>query len=101
MIVRGTTPTIRFNFTNIDSSDIYVAYMTIAQNNSVVLEKDISQATLGDGFIEFSLTQEDTLLLDEKIIASVQLRCKSNLGDAYASKIYTFQPYDVLKESVI
>lgn len=75
--------------------------MTIAQNNSVVLEKDISQATLGDGFIEFSLTQEDTLLLDEKIIASVQLRCKSNLGDAYASKIYTFQPYDVLKESVI
>lgn len=101
MIVRGTTPTIRFNFTNIDSSDIYVAYMTIAQNNSVVLEKDISQATLGDGFIEFSLTQEDTLLLDEKVIASVQLRCKNNLGDAYASKIYTFQPYDVLKESVI
>ena len=101
MIVRGTTPTIRFNLQNIDTSDIAAAYMTIAQNNATVIEKDLSQAVTGTGYIEFSLTQNDTLALDEKAIASVQLRCRNVLGDAYASKIYTFQPYDVLKETVI
>ena len=100
MLVRGTTPTIRFTFSKIDVATIAVAYMTIEQK-SIVIEKDLSEATVGEKYIEWKLTQEDTVRLNDKVVCRVQCRYKTSDMLAYASKIYEVKPYDILKDGVI
>ena len=54
MIARGTTPTIRYTFSLVDVSAIVVAYLTIKQG-SLVIEKDLTSATIGDGYLDLAL----------------------------------------------
>lgn len=60
-IIKGTTPTIQFTFNYIHPTDIEVAYLTVKQNKTVILEKDITEATVGENTISWKLEQEDTL----------------------------------------
>lgn len=60
-IIRGTTPTITYEFKNIDVSDITVAYLTIKQANEILVEKTLADATVGEDSLSWELTQEDTL----------------------------------------
>jgi len=64
-IIVGTTPTIKYTFTNIDTTDLTEIFMTIAKTpcGTPVLEKDLSDAEVGDGEVMFQLTQEETLSL--------------------------------------
>lgn len=62
-IIRATTPTIKFKFKTINVSTITKAIMTIKQNGIIVLEKDLSAATVGSDTIEWELTQAETLAL--------------------------------------
>lgn len=102
MITRGTTPSIRFSFNQINVSLISVIYLTIEQG-SLVIEKDISTATVDPThkFVEWAFTQEETLQFDEKMPVKVQIRYRLQDGKAYASKIFTVSPYDILKDGVI
>ena len=101
MIVRGTTPTIRFNFVAIDTANIAVAYLTIKQNGSVLIEKDLEDGDVQEGYIEWALTQEDTLAMSP--CSDVYIQCRYRLADdsAYATKIYAERPYNVEKDGVI
>ena len=63
-IIRGTTPTIKFTFSTIDSSDITDAFLTINQNDTKVIEKDIDTASIDTGEISWQLTQEECLSLE-------------------------------------
>lgn len=61
VIVKGTTPTIVYTFRAVDPSEFVKAYVTIRQNGSVILEKTLRDAEIGDGKISWTLTQEETL----------------------------------------
>lgn len=101
MIVRGTTPTIRYTFKTIDPSTIVTAYLTMTQGTEVVLEKDIEDATVGDAYIQWSLTQEETLALSPKMDAEYECRYKLNDGSAFVTKRSHESVQDVKKDGVI
>ena len=101
MICRGTTPTIKFVFKTINTSDIVVAYLTVEQKDVKLFEKTLADATVGKGYLEWTLTQEETLLFDEKSNLKLQCRYKTAGGSAYGTKIYEVPPYAILKEGVI
>lgn len=85
-IIRGTTPTIRYTFRVVDPSRIRVAYLTIKQCDNVVIERDISTMVTGENYVEWQLTQEETLrLLVGKMPTDLQMRYKTLDGKAYAT----------------
>ena len=63
-IIRGTTPTIEFTYSDIAVSDITTAYLVIRQSGLSVIEKPISDATIGETSLSWELTQEETLQLN-------------------------------------
>ena len=101
MIVRGTTPTIQFTFKTVNVSQIAVAYLTIEQHGDLIVEKDLSEATVGNGYLEWILEQEDTLPIAYNVKLQIQCRYKLNDGTVYASRIYEVSPYDILKDGEI
>lgn len=61
-VIRGTTPTIKFTFHDVDVNDITQAYLTIQQNNVTLVEKTISYATVEeDNSLSWRLEQAETL----------------------------------------
>lgn len=63
-IIRGTTPTLIFQYSDITVSDITTAYLTIKQSGNTVIERDLTTATIGEDSISWELTQEETLELN-------------------------------------
>lgn len=84
-IVRGTTPTIKYTFDVVDPANIVTAYLSIKQRHGTIIEKDISSMVAGEDYVEWTLTQEETLQLSECIQCEVQLRYRTSDGKAYAS----------------
>ena len=80
MIIRGTTPTIKFCFCDIDVSEIEVAYIIIKQHNRSKIEKDITSAFKIDNYILWRLTQEETLLLAPHTSATIDCDWKLTSG---------------------
>lgn len=62
-IIKGTTPTIQFTYSEVNVEDIATAFLVIKQDNAVIIEKPLSDANVQDSYIEWKLTQEDTLKL--------------------------------------
>lgn len=60
-IVKGTTPTIKYTFRIVDPAEFVKAYITIKQNGKIILEKNLRDAETGEGYISWTLTQEETL----------------------------------------
>ena len=60
-IVVGTTPKIRWKFSNVNVSDIVIATMTFKKYNTNVIVKDIGSAVIGDNEITYTLSQTETL----------------------------------------
>lgn len=130
MIVRGTTPYHTF-IVPMASESIDEVYITYLQNNTVVLDKDITDVIIEDVELEtenaeiddtelteeepevtptsqitLHLTQEDTLKFKfypaaEKNVAVVQLRILDTDGEAYASDPVHERIFGVLKDGVI
>lgn len=62
-IIRGTTPTLQYNFNSVQVSNITVAYMTIKQGDTIVVEKDLAAAVAGAKSLSWTLTQAETLAI--------------------------------------
>lgn len=77
-IIRGTTPTIKFCFKDVDVTDISVAYLTIKQLKRTKIEKDISSAIKIDKHLLWRLTQEETLSLAPRTSATIVCDWKLN-----------------------
>lgn len=60
-VIRATTPTVTYKFNVIDVADIVTAYLTIKQNGSTIIEKDLSDATVGEDTLSWTFTQQETL----------------------------------------
>lgn len=86
-IIRGTTPTIKYLFKVVDVSDLTEAILTVSQDGTVLIEKDISDATVGENDILFTLSQADTLKLDEDIPGKIMLNWVLGDGTRGASNI--------------
>ena len=65
-IVRGTTPTIIFRYSDVNVSEITTAFLTIKQSTETVISRDISTSTadVEANTLEWTLTQEETLNLN-------------------------------------
>lgn len=79
-IIRGTTPTIEFVFSEINIQDIETAYIEIEQFNKQIIEKPFSDAIISDALISWTLTQRETLKLTEKVDARITCVWKLNSG---------------------
>ena len=100
MIIRGTTPPIRFSFTELDPQDMTEAYITIRQKD-VLIEKGLSEAVVTQDALLWELSQAETLSLEDGWNARVQCRYKLASGAAGASRIYEEPVYGVLKDGEI
>ena len=109
MLIRGTTPTIRFYFSTLNPNIMQKCILTIRQKDDLIVEKDLTQGRIGTEercghgvyYVEWVLSQEETLLIDEKSTVDIQTRCLMDDDMAYASKVYTIRGYTILKEGVI
>ena len=79
MIIRGTTPTIKFTYSEITVSNITKAILTLKQRNAVVVEKNLLDAIVGEDDLSWKLSQEETLKLASKV--DVTILCDWLLAD--------------------
>lgn len=90
-IISGTTPTIKYTFNVVNVSDITNAYLTIAKrvNSSIpyakVIEKDLTSATIGSNYLQWTLTQTESLMLSGE--AQVMINWLTTEGVRGASDI--------------
>lgn len=59
-IIRYTTPTLKFTFSEINVADISTAFLIIKQNDRTVLERGLDTATADESSLSWTLTQEET-----------------------------------------
>ena len=62
-IIKGTTPTITFNFSEILTEDIAKAILTISQYGRTAIKRDLSSAITEERSISWKLRQDETLKL--------------------------------------
>ena len=85
-IILGTTPTIKYRFSIVDPSDFSEAIMTIKDSRKIEkLRKTLDEATVGTDYIEWTLTQEETLALGTGSALSMMLNWLTHGGTRGAS----------------
>ncbi len=89
-IISGTTPTISFTFSEVNVSDIAVAILTVKVSGETLIEKDLSDAGIGDNIITWELTQEETLKLKPGTICKVCCDWKLNDGTRGRSNVGSY-----------
>lgn len=98
---RGTTPTNVFNL-DTDLSDAQALYITYQQDSQTKIEKTKEDVTFDeDNVMYVTLTQEDTLNLEEDKYIKVQIRALFTDGSAIASNIITTTVGSILKDGEI
>lgn len=60
-IIIGTTPTITYKFKIVSPTELEKAILTIKIAGSVILEKTLADATVGEDSLSWTLTQQETL----------------------------------------
>lgn len=102
IIRRGTTPYITAEIIDdVDISQIKTAWLTIAQNDEIVLDKITSDLVINENNIALRLSQEDTLSLAAGVMTYIQLRLLTDTDIAYASQQDYIAVEDVSKDGVI
>lgn len=99
-MIRGTTPLLEFVIP-FDTSLLAEAFVTLAQNGVVVLEKRLEECQCAAKMLSVRLAQEETLMLKHSIITEIQLRAKTVSGESVASNIFRERTDRILKDGVI
>ena len=103
-LIRGTTPTLTFTLP-ITAEQVAAAFITVAQNGETVLETQTgtTECTYEQNSIVWHLTQEETLKLESSGDGTVkiQIRLRTNDGEALASQIIPTSVAGILKDGVI
>ena len=99
-IIQGTTPTIVYTFANVSVTDISVAILTLKQNGTVIVERNLDTAEVGTSSLSWTLTQEETLQFTGSTINSM-LNWKLADGTRGASKKGSFAIEDNYVKEVI
>ncbi len=99
-MIRGTTPTLEFEMP-FETNIIAEAFVTLSQNDVVVVDKQLQDCTCDTNKLSVRLTQEETLKLDCKCKTEIQVRVRTVEGEALASCIITVNTDRILKDGVI
>lgn len=97
-MIRGTSVIIKCDIGDIDPNIIDVAYLSIAQNNQVIVE--VSEFTIEGSYMVFEVSQANTLELVTGR-AEIQLRIRLTTGDALASNVVKASITKILKDGMI
>lgn len=92
-IIRGTTPTISYYFTQVAITDITTAILTISNGKDVVLQKTLADSTHDTKHLHWKLSQEETLAFDFPTV-SIMLNWKTADGTRGASAETTYRVRD-------
>lgn len=65
-IIIGTTPTITYKFKIVSPAEIRIAILTIISGRTVLIEKTLDDAIIGENTLAWTLSQEETLALGTK-----------------------------------
>ena len=84
-IIIGTTPTITYTFKVVPVDSITSAILTIKERGVNIIEKDLTDATVGEDTLSWTLTQEETLLIGTRT-ATMMLNWKTEDGTRGASE---------------
>lgn len=100
MITRGTTPTITVHLDS-PADDLDLLFLTIAQaGGKIIMEKQLSEGVTSGNSVIFSLTQEDTLLLSDRVKGEMQVTGKR--GEyRFTSDVIKVDIGRILKDGVI
>lgn len=94
---RGTTPTVRLVTAAAAAAELGNYYITFSQNGKELFTVDNSDCSMtvdGDtAYIEFTLTQEQTLRMEDGMDVDIQMRAMTTGGMALASPIQS-RPVD-------
>ena len=99
-MIRGTTPTLEF-LLPFDTSILAEAFVTLSQNGTVVVDKQLTECNCTGTKLSVRLAQEDTLKFDCDCKTEIQVRARTQTGDALASNIITVNTERILKDGVI
>ena len=99
-MIRGTTPTLEF-IMPFDTSLLEEAFVTLSQNEEVILDKELEDCKCEARKLSVRLTQEETLKLNCDCKTEIQVRARTKEGDAVASQIITVDTKRILKDGVI
>ena len=99
-MIRGTTPKLEFTIP-FDTGQLVEAYITISQKGSIVIDKPLSEIICDGNVMSLHLTQEETLKLKADSIAEIQIRVRTNAGEALASNIIQVSTERILKDGEI
>ena len=99
-MIQGTTPIHIFNMP-FDTANIKNVRITYAQNNAVVLTKELVDCTIEGNAVMAKLSQEETFLFDVNAPVDIQIRVLTNGGDALASKVQRVGLRSVLDGAVL
>lgn len=97
---RGTTPTITFNLP-FDVSTVKNVEVYFAQNDSLILEKAMADCVLSGTTLAVTLSQAETLLLDDEEKLQVQARFVFTDDSVDATDIIKGKVKEILKEGEI
>ena len=97
---RGTTPTLTFNLP-FNVEDIHYCEIYFSQNDELVFEKTMDDCVLEDNTLSVTLTQADTLNLDEEEKAEIQIRFVFIDGTVNATDIVKDKVNKILKDGEI
>ena len=87
VIVRYSTPTIQINFNTIDPATIAEAYLVFKRAGVVVLTKELTEATVDETWISWTLTQAETGAM--LVNTSVTVCCDWKLNDGTRGRSHT------------
>ena len=96
---RGTTPTLNFQLP-FEVSQITKLNIAFSQNDTVVIEKNLSDVTRNGRKITVKLSESETLLLNDKKELEIQLRVAVG-NTKLASNIVKTTVKRILKEGVL
>ena len=99
-MIRGTTPTLQFAFP-FELNNVAELWVTLKQDNNIVLDKTLADCELNGAVLTLRLTQQDTLKLNAFLPVAIQIRIRTNDGNAVASNIITTSVGQILKDGVI
>lgn len=100
-MIRGTTPTLEI-IVPFDTGLLDDAYITLSQNNQIVINKRLNDCETDIHKLSVKLLQEETLKLSHRYLVEVQVKVKfKDSEDVQASDIITENVYKILNEDVI
>lgn len=84
-----------------DASELVVVRIYYSQRGKVVLEKNEGQVRLEGKEINWTLTQQETLMFDDAAMVQIQLHVKTVNGAVLASEVDTVTVGKILKDEVL